>query len=260
MFGWLKKSLGRSTPAQSSGLAPSAANFGASRGDGPACKAEGDAFLQAGNLAEAIRSYRRALELDADQPGVRTPLAYALRDQGRLDEATVELETVVARDKRALDAHYLLGLIARDRGNTIAAIARFERVLELDPGAVEVYRDLALLLVSGRSREGRRAQFSRKGIALHPRRRPARLVRQPAASRATSSKRPSVIRPCAGASSRVSEAHHNRGIALQGLDRLVDALHSHDAALRAAGVPRGAAPLAASCCDLLQRPADAREL
>mgnify|MGYP003693883313 CR=1 FL=1 len=93
---------------------------------------------------------------------MRTPLAYALRDQGRLDEAAVELETVVARDNRALDAHYLLRLIARDRGNTIAAIARFERVLELDPGAVEVYRDLALLLASGRSREGRRA-FSSRG-------------------------------------------------------------------------------------------------
>jgi len=257
MFGWLKKSPGRSTPARSGGLAPRTANLAASRDEAQLRKAEGDAFLQAGNLAEAIRGYRRSLDLDPDQPGVRTPLAYALRDQGRPDEAAVELEIVLARDDRALDAHYLLGLIARDRGDTIAAIGSFERVLELDPGAVEVYRDLALLLVQGgRTREAR--EVLEKGIALHPGVADLhalsgnlQLHERQLEAAVASFDRALALHP------EYPEAHYNRGIALQGLDRLDDALLSHDAALRARPAYLAALVARGELLRLLERPDDA---
>jgi tetratricopeptide (TPR) repeat protein len=115
--------------------------------------APNDAALlrQAGDLqrrrnlpVEAEAYYRRALDLEGDDPRVLWELADAIGRQGRLDEEDGLLDRAVQIAPN--DAHVLgqLGQLRRQRGQFESAIEVLARAVALNPRLAGAYYDLAL--------------------------------------------------------------------------------------------------------------------
>ena len=62
----------------------------------------------AGDSDEALAEYRRAQKLDPASAAIRVEAARLLRETGRLEEATAEVQAAVALDKDDADAHLVL--------------------------------------------------------------------------------------------------------------------------------------------------------
>jgi tetratricopeptide (TPR) repeat protein len=202
-------------------------------GDAFGLKSEGDAYLAAGNLAEATRCYRAAIEADPGDAAAYLPLGYALREQGQVDAAIQTLETALSIDARAVDGHYLLALSLQDRGRLPDAIRHLQALLDLDPGVVDAYVRLCQLHAQSQNMAAATA-IVEKGLALHPEAADLhylsgnlKLHQGQLEGAVAAYRRALSINP------EHPEAHYNCGIALQGANRASEALESFDAALRA---------------------------
>jgi tetratricopeptide (TPR) repeat protein len=100
------------------------------------------AHTNLGNLAhrrgaadEARRSYQRALDVDPDQPEARFNLANLLDEIGETDLALAELLAVCSRHPNFADAHYNLGLLLYRLGGMAQARHHLDQYLALDPSS-----------------------------------------------------------------------------------------------------------------------------
>jgi len=153
------------------------------------------ALLGSGRTKDAIAAFDKAIEVDPLKPEPHLALAriYALErqparaqqhaelgsrrdpgqgyeilaelmmDAGRADEAAADARRSLQVDPLRYMSHYLLGVIARQRGRCDEAIGHFERAIEakrLEPRAVvrNLHADLADCL----AREGREADAERE--------------------------------------------------------------------------------------------------
>ncbi len=66
-------------------------------------------------------------------------------EQGRLDEASSHLQSVIRLDPGSVQAHFQLGNALRDQGRLDQALAHYDRALTLDPHCAEVHFERALL-------------------------------------------------------------------------------------------------------------------
>jgi tetratricopeptide (TPR) repeat protein len=105
----------------------------------------GDVWLSSGLYQEAIREYRRALELGPAFIDVRSKLAGALRDAGERDEAIREYEEIVRQSPNYVPARLNLGLSLYAAGRKEDAARHWRAVLEISPGNrnAEAYLQLA---------------------------------------------------------------------------------------------------------------------
>src|SRR5207247_7471120 len=76
---------------------------------------------RAGQLAEAGRAFRRALELNPDRPAVRQNYGKLLRDMDRLDESEKELRLALAQTD---------GVDVRTRASLAETLARLGKTDE----------------------------------------------------------------------------------------------------------------------------------
>ena len=83
----------------------------------------GSIYLVTGRPEEAVRSYRRALELAPENATLRGRLARALLAAGRIDEAA---EAAAGLEDEAAGGEYVHAVIYRERGETDKALAAFE--------------------------------------------------------------------------------------------------------------------------------------
>jgi Flp pilus assembly protein TadD len=67
------------------------------------------AYTKTHRIDEAIRTYRRALELDADLPGAHYGVAFLLLKRGDAGGATRHLQAFLARPPRGPDAERWIG-------------------------------------------------------------------------------------------------------------------------------------------------------
>src|SRR5262245_42254715 len=102
----------------------------------------GDAYREAGELAEAIEAYRKALDRCPTFHDIRLRLASALRDAGLPQQARSELERVLRASPGLLDAAVQIGVVDYSLGRSEEAVARWQAVLAEDPGR----RDAAMYL------------------------------------------------------------------------------------------------------------------
>jgi tetratricopeptide (TPR) repeat protein len=91
------------------------------------------ALWRLGQVDEAIRSFRKAIELEPTATWHHYHLGFCWRDKGRLDEAIAEFRRAIELAPKAAAPHYMLGLCWQDRGQFDEAMAEFRRVIELDP-------------------------------------------------------------------------------------------------------------------------------
>jgi len=117
----------------------------------------GDLALAAGELGEARRRWRRAVELQPEESFWRLNPGVAAYEAGDYAEASELLGAAVRLKPDWPQAHYDLGLLQTRMGDPAAAIASFERALELAPGYLDALRGLGIACArAGREEEARR--------------------------------------------------------------------------------------------------------
>ncbi len=82
-------------------------------------------------------------ETDPTSPWERV---HELLEAGRLDEAAEEARRALGDAPRSADAHYLVGLVSAQQGETDAALEELERALWLDPGLTAARLEKARVL------------------------------------------------------------------------------------------------------------------
>lgn len=136
--------------------------------DAQALHAAGVLALQLGQAGRAAPLLRRAVELDARDPALRSHLAIACRRLGDIGGAIAELEAGLRLDAALPELHANLGTALLDRGDHAQAHASFERALAIRGDFADALngRGNAALALGGAP--GARADFAR-AIALDPR-------------------------------------------------------------------------------------------
>jgi spermidine synthase len=105
----------------------------------------GIALAERGQLDAAADQFRRALQLDPDNPLSHWHLGAALASRGAHAEAADHLARAVALDPSNSRAQGDLGLVLAMQGRLDEAAGHLERALALDPQAEDVRRNLSLL-------------------------------------------------------------------------------------------------------------------
>jgi DNA-binding response OmpR family regulator/tetratricopeptide (TPR) repeat protein len=110
----------------------------------------GMVHLRANRHREAVEAFRQAARMLPDQADFRAALGWALFREAPADAragraALGELRRAIQLDPKSRRAHFYLGHFYAQSGQPDQAIAEFERLLELDPGAVDVADELRRL-------------------------------------------------------------------------------------------------------------------
>jgi tetratricopeptide (TPR) repeat protein len=92
-----------------------------------------DAYREAGEMREAVQSFRRALDLAPTFHDIRFRLGVTLREAGLPAQAIAELKRVRRGNPGFLEAAVQLGLTYWSLGRSEQAVAEWERVLAADP-------------------------------------------------------------------------------------------------------------------------------
>ncbi len=104
----------------------------------------GDVFASSGMLDDAIREYRRALELGPTFVDIRLKLADCLRDLGDHAGSLAEFETLLATNPNYLPGCVHYGIALYSAGRRTDAVRVWEDVLATQPGhkGAEMYLNL----------------------------------------------------------------------------------------------------------------------
>lgn len=113
---------------------------------------------KSGDRISAAQAFRKALELDSSHVKSRLNLSRVLIEDGRPDEALLQLELVRVGDSTLGEVHRLIGRAHDARGEVEQAIAAYQRAIVLDTSDVWAMNNLGVLLV----------QHGRAGEALGP--------------------------------------------------------------------------------------------
>lgn len=97
----------------------------------------GNAHYRAGELAEAAKCYRGALQLEPRHGESHNNLGAALADLGQIDEAIASYLRALQLIPDYADAHFNLGNALRRAGQPAAARTSYARALELQPNRPE---------------------------------------------------------------------------------------------------------------------------
>ncbi len=95
-----------------------------------------------GDLASAIKEFRRAIQLDPKNSAPHRYLGAAYASQGKKDEATAELQRALALDPKDWRTFMEIGVEAYNAGRYKEAAANWEHVAQLEPDDVRVLVNL----------------------------------------------------------------------------------------------------------------------
>ena len=104
----------------------------------------GDVYYNEGNLARAVREYRKGLELDPENINLLNSLGVTLAQMNQYRRAIPLFEQVLAINSNDFMALFNLGFALLTRHETETALARFEEALKIDS------RNFGLLLQLGK--------------------------------------------------------------------------------------------------------------
>jgi Flp pilus assembly protein TadD len=120
-----------------------------------------------GRFAQAIDSYRAALELDPGHAPTRNNLGVLLADEGNLAEAIREYREALRAEPDLADAHFNLGNALRATARLNEATAHYRRALRLEPTFAEAHNNLGEVFASERNVEQAIVHF-REALRLRP--------------------------------------------------------------------------------------------
>ena len=105
--------------------------------DAQACNAQGNQWMQANRVADAVRAYDRAIELQPDYLDPHFNRGNALLRLQRNLEALASFERAIALSPRLVLAHYNRGAVLETLGRVQDAMDSYRAVLEVEPGDVQ---------------------------------------------------------------------------------------------------------------------------
>ncbi|MBI4248237.1 MAG: tetratricopeptide repeat protein [Elusimicrobia bacterium] len=95
---------------------------------------QGVEFQKKGNFEEALKNYRKSLEMDPRNAKAFINMGIAFYMQDRLNEAIFQFRSALEIDPNDAKAHFDLGLALDDKGDFKEAILHFQKAVEIDPG------------------------------------------------------------------------------------------------------------------------------
>ena len=116
------------------------------------------------NIDEAIKSFRRALEINPRHALARYNLALALGRADRTAEAIAEMKQTLAIDARA-ETHLRLGTMYAHQGDFDAAIEQLSAAARLDPRSGEAHATLGAVFQARKDWENAEREL-RRAIAI----------------------------------------------------------------------------------------------
>ncbi|OQX25419.1 MAG: hypothetical protein BWK80_15625 [Desulfobacteraceae bacterium IS3] len=102
----------------------------------------GAALEKQGNISEAIRHFREALEIKPDGAQAHYNMGIALEKQGKSSEAIQHLSEALRFKPDFADAHYNLGIALKRQGNLKDAIRHFSQAVEIKSDFAEAHNNL----------------------------------------------------------------------------------------------------------------------
>ena len=120
-----------------------------------------------GDYDLALRSFKKALEINPANVEARVAMGSMLVTQGRLDEAKNQLTKALAQDAANKDAYSLLGNLLEKQGKFSEAVETYRRALQVDPQYAPAHQLMGRLsLKMGATDEGRK--HLRDAVRLAP--------------------------------------------------------------------------------------------
>ncbi len=126
-----------------------------------------------GKRAPGLAQYARAVALDPLSPVIRTGYASALAANGRLDEASQQLDVVLARHPDHANAYASRARIHAARGDLVGALREYATMIRSDPDAIVRADERCWLLVNAGAQDA-----ATRCIAELARRAPGRQARR----------------------------------------------------------------------------------
>jgi tetratricopeptide (TPR) repeat protein len=108
----------------------------------------GDILVESEEVEAAEETYRRGLDADAPSPIGRTKLAAALRLQGKMSDALVELAEARHIDPTYARAYSDAGMILLSEQKLSDALSAYREAVRLDPDSVDAHNGLAMTLAN----------------------------------------------------------------------------------------------------------------
>jgi tetratricopeptide (TPR) repeat protein len=105
----------------------------------------GYVYYRVGNLPEAERYLRKAIEIDANEAAEQRFLGYTLLEMGRAGEAETILRRAIALREDAPNQHFILGTILKQKGDFDGALREFKLELTFNPNHGEARQEAAAL-------------------------------------------------------------------------------------------------------------------
>lgn len=165
--------------------------------DAEACNAQGNGWLQANRVADAIQAYDRAIALQGNYVDPYFNRGNALLRLGRTAEALASFEKAIALAPSLAVAHYNRATVLEGLGRIADAMDGYRTVLQLEPNNAQAQFNLGCLYERLKAYEEALACMDQT-IAIAP---------------------------------QLAQAHNNRGNALLKLNRRAEALDSFNQAL-----------------------------
>jgi len=127
----------------------------------------GNVFIKEKKTDEAIRQYKKAIEIYNNYADAHYNLGIALGLQGKHDEAIKEYYTVLRLEKDYWKARFRLADALAKTGQLDEAISCYEKVVQLHPNDAEVYNNFAMALAKkGKVKEA--IEYYNKCLEINP--------------------------------------------------------------------------------------------
>ena len=99
-----------------------------------------------GLVDDAIKEYRRALDIDPELDATHINLGNVLSDKGLIDEAIKEYQEALRINPSCAEAHNNLGRALSDKGLIDEAIKEYRKALEINPEYAHAHNNLGIAL------------------------------------------------------------------------------------------------------------------
>ena len=121
-----------------------------------------------GDLAEAEKSLRRAIELDATLLSAYSMLGEVYFRQGKLDLARQEFDRLAQKHSNPVGALTMSGMIFQSQGNRVQAKLRYERAVIFDKRAAVASNNLAWIYLQSDEKLEEAVQLARTAAEVLP--------------------------------------------------------------------------------------------
>jgi tetratricopeptide (TPR) repeat protein len=126
------------------------------------------AFSEKKQYEAAVPAWKKALELDSDDPRAHDNFGVALAETGKIDEAIAEYRKSLELNPGSSHTHNNLGSALAEKGMLDEAFQHFEKAVELNPDNASAQINLGNVLALQKEHLNEALEHLRRGVALDP--------------------------------------------------------------------------------------------